>query len=47
MAAITGGLAGIFYGVQSIPEHWLEQIPKIDEIINLIEGFSASIGSSN
>ncbi|MGK7883871.1 MAG: ADP-ribosylglycohydrolase family protein [Crocosphaera sp.] len=47
VAAITGGLAGIFYGVQEIPKHWLEQIPKIDEIINLIEDFSNSLGLFN
>lgn len=44
VAAITGGLAGIVYGVQGIPDHWLGQIQKIEEIINLIERFSNSLG---
>jgi len=36
VGAVTGGLAGIYYGLQSIPEHWLSQIQKLDEIIDLI-----------
>lgn len=36
VGAVTGGLAGIYYGLKSIPHHWLSQIQKLDEIIDLI-----------
>ena len=29
-AAIAGGLAGLHYGYESIPEEWLEKIQKRD-----------------
>lgn len=32
VGAITGGLAGIFYGTESIPEAWLKSVAKIKEI---------------
>ncbi|KYC40283.1 hypothetical protein WA1_27515 [Scytonema hofmannii PCC 7110] len=34
-AAVTGGLAGIYYGVENIPEEWTEQIARKYDIINL------------
>lgn len=34
-AAVTGGLAGIYYGVENIPPEWLEQIARKQEIIDL------------
>jgi ADP-ribosylglycohydrolase len=34
-AAVTGGLAGIYYGWASIPQHWLEQLPRLQDILNL------------
>ncbi|NCO75269.1 MAG: ADP-ribosylglycohydrolase family protein [Cyanobacteria bacterium] len=36
VGAVTGGLAGIYYGLKNIPEHWLSQIQKLDEIIDLM-----------
>jgi ADP-ribosylglycohydrolase len=33
--AVTGGLAGIYYGVENIPTEWLEQIARKQEIIDL------------
>ena len=39
IAAICGGLAGIYYGFESIPKNWIEQIPKINEIIKLCEDY--------
>lgn len=35
VAAIAGGLAGLFYGYEAIPEEWLEVIPMKDEIDDL------------
>ena len=40
-AAICGGLAGIYYGYDSIPIDWLESIYKLDEIHSLCEKFEA------
>ena len=34
-AAVTGGLAGLLYGVDSIPTAWLEVLARIEDIINL------------
>ncbi|MBZ8182688.1 ADP-ribosylglycohydrolase family protein [Oscillatoria salina] len=34
-AAITGGLAGIYYGRENIPSDWSQQIARQDEIIDL------------
>jgi ADP-ribosyl-[dinitrogen reductase] hydrolase len=38
-AAITGGLAGILFGLDSVPEQWKESIVKKEEIENYIEKF--------
>ena len=42
-ACVVGGLAGIYYGYENIPTHWLEQIAKYDYINELIENFSNSL----
>jgi ADP-ribosylglycohydrolase len=36
-AAVTGGLAGIYYGLENIPSEWVEQIARKQDIINLAE----------
>lgn len=41
VGAICGGLAGIFYGFESIPIDWIDEIPKIDEVIKLCEKYEA------
>ena len=33
--AVTGGLAGLYYGFETIPGEWVEQIARKDDIINL------------
>ena len=35
--AVTGGLAGLLYGIDNIPEKWRNQIARHDEIENLAE----------
>lgn len=40
-AAICGGLAGIYYGYDSIPIDWINQIDKIDKVLSLCEKFEA------
>ena len=42
-AAIAGGLAGIYYGYDDIPQHWLDQIAKFDYIDGLIDDFADSL----
>ncbi len=41
--AVTGGLAGLCYGFDSIPENWLNQIAKKDEIESLAERLANSL----
>ncbi|WP_405267597.1 ADP-ribosylglycohydrolase family protein [Methanobrevibacter sp.] len=40
-AAICGGLAGIYYGYDSIPVDWINEIVKIDELLALCEKYEA------
>ena len=40
----VGGLAGIFYGKQGIPEEWLHQIARRSEIDILFEDFQQKLG---
>ncbi len=37
IAALTGAMAGIIYGTESIPEQWLFNIARLDDIEKLIE----------
>ncbi|MBH8554079.1 ADP-ribosylglycohydrolase family protein [Nostocaceae cyanobacterium CENA357] len=45
-AAVTGGLAGIYYGVESIPQEWINQIARKQDIINLAMRFAAAVYNS-
>lgn len=38
--AVTGGLAGVYYGLSSIPERWLYQLARYDEIMGLVQRFT-------
>ena len=40
VAAVAGGLAGIYYGVEAVPEEWLETISRLEEIRSLCRDFS-------
>jgi ADP-ribosyl-[dinitrogen reductase] hydrolase len=42
-AAVTGGLAGIYYGVASIPPEWVNQIARKQDIINLANRFAVAV----
>lgn len=35
--AVTGGLAGLLYGIDNIPQKWIKQIIKHDDINDLAE----------
>ena len=47
VAAVAGGLAGMLYGLESIPEKWLNQIFRIDYIKELCEAFYFSLCKSS
>ncbi|MEH2313698.1 MAG: ADP-ribosylglycohydrolase family protein [Nostoc sp.] len=42
-AAVTGGLAGIYYGVENIPQKWMNQIARRQDIIYLAERFTKAV----
>ena len=42
-AAVTGGLAGLIYGIGSISPKWLHQLARYDDIENLAERFAGKI----
>jgi len=43
-AAITGGLAGILYGIDAIPESWKKELARERDIADLAERMSIKIG---
>lgn len=43
IAAIAGGIAGIYYGYDSIPKEWINSIEKIDYILKLCDEFEKVI----
>jgi ADP-ribosyl-[dinitrogen reductase] hydrolase len=43
-AAVTGGLAGLYYGFDTIPEKWIDQIKRSDEIRDLCDRLSKAMG---
>lgn len=43
--AVTGGLAGLLYGIDNIPTNWTTQIARKDEIENLAERLAQKIAS--
>lgn len=40
VGAVTGGLAGLLYGFESIPEHWMNKIARANDIIELSDRLS-------
>ena len=38
VGAVTGGIAGAYYGMEGIPREWLEVIPKREWIEGLVDG---------
>ncbi|MBD2039971.1 ADP-ribosylglycohydrolase family protein [Microcoleus sp. FACHB-672] len=46
-AAVTGGLAGIYYGLENIPKEWVAQIARKDDIVALATRLEAAINSSS
>jgi ADP-ribosylglycohydrolase len=42
-ATVTGGLAGIFYGMENIPQEWIQQIAREQDIIDLAKRLAAVV----
>lgn len=42
-AAIAGGLAGIYYGIENIPKKWIENLVRTNDIKDLAERLSKNI----
>ena len=40
IGTLTGALAGIIYGYDSIPESWLEKIARREYLLDIFEEFS-------
>jgi ADP-ribosylglycohydrolase len=40
-AAVTGGMAGLLYGLNSIPKEWLDTLARKEDLINLSEKLKA------
>ena len=40
IAALTGGLTGIIYGYESIPNEWKDTIARKDYLLDIFEEFS-------
>ncbi len=43
IAAIVGGIAGIYYGLNSIPNEWLQSIAKKEELRMMFEKFCLTV----
>ena len=46
IAALTGGLAGIHYGLHSIPNNWIQCLAHRNEIVDLIREFHLTLGNN-
>ncbi len=45
VGAVAGGLGGLYYGLEAIPEEWRRQIPRKEFIAGLCRKFAASLVS--
>ena len=41
IGSITGGMAGLFYGFEQIPENWINQLARTKDIENLALNYSS------
>jgi ADP-ribosyl-[dinitrogen reductase] hydrolase len=43
IAALIGGIAGMYYGLEAIPEDWVESLARNEEIFSLCNDFSEKL----
>jgi len=43
--AVTGGLAGVYYGLEAIPKHWIDALARLPDIVALGERLYSEISS--
>lgn len=43
-AAVAGGLAGIYYGIENIPKKWIDNLARSNDIQDLAERLSRKLG---
>ena len=46
-AAVAGGLAGIYYGYESIPKEWVDQIARKDDVKDLAKRLYEKLKENN
>ena len=42
IGAITGPMAGVYYGYDAIPHEWIEKLQRSDYILNLCDQFAST-----
>ena len=42
--AVAGGLSGLYYGFESIPKEWVDELTRKEEIHNLVRRFARAVG---
>lgn len=43
VGAITGSMAGVYYGFSNIPDHWLGKLLDYEKILNLTNQFAERV----
>ena len=47
VAAVAGGIAGVYYGMEAIPEEWINLLPKKEWIMELAEKMIKKMGKAD
>ena len=43
VGAITGSMAGVYYGFSNIPSHWLRKLLEYEKILSLTNKFAEQV----
>ena len=44
-ATVVGGVAGLFYGLESVPSNWIKNLARIEDIIELSKSLEIKYNS--